>query len=60
MILIDLQKVFYALDHKFLLEKVKCIDFPGKTENNKMVSFLPHKQSRFCFIEQFVFKSRDH
>ena len=31
MILIDLQKAFDTLDHKILLDKMKCIGFSDKT-----------------------------
>ena len=31
MILIDIQKAFDTLDHKFLLDKMKCIGFSDKT-----------------------------
>ena len=31
MILIDLQKAFDALDHKILLDKIKCISISDKT-----------------------------
>ena len=31
MILIDLQKAFDTLNHKILLEKMKCIGFSDKT-----------------------------
>ena len=41
-----------------LLDKMKCIAF--FRENNKMVSFLTHKQSFFHFIGRSVFVSRDH
>ena len=30
MVLIDLQKTFNNLDHKILLEKIKCIEFSYK------------------------------
>ena len=30
MILVDLQKTFDTLDHKILLDKMKCIGFSGK------------------------------
>ena len=51
MILIDLQKAFDSLYHiqNFIRQNEVCQFFKY---NNKMVSFLPHKQSFFRFIEQ--------
>ena len=58
MILIDLQKTFYTLDHKILLEKMKYIDFSDKTIN----WFHWHLTNRvfFRFIRHCLFGSRGH
>ena len=57
-VLFDFQMVFMTLDHKMLLDKMKCIGFLDKTRK-RFHSYLTTR-AFFCFIRQCVFVSRDY
>ena len=58
MMLIDLQKTFDTLDHKILLEKMKCVGFSNKT--TKWFHSYLTSRAFFCFIGKCVFNNSDH